>query len=108
MATFASILAGSECAPTIAAPSQNKATKVHARGPEITGICIRSTGVLWVKYNDMRLKKLMTSMSSAIQNRDRTHSRMNADCRTLLMMKWLPTLAAWFTQSAVLENRCQT
>jgi len=92
----------------MAAPSQNRAMNVQAKGPETTGICTRRGVVEWRRYKEVRLKKLMPSINSAIQNRDRTHNRIKADCSRLLMMKWLPTLAADLTHSALFEKRCQT
>lgn len=49
MKMFATILAGSECACTITAPHQYKATKFHASGPLTTGMWMKRGVVLWWK-----------------------------------------------------------
>src|SRR2546421_12107138 len=104
---FASTLAGKFVALTIAAPSMKMATKVHARGPETTGIWIKRGSLGWRKYREERLKKLITRRSSASQNRDRTQSIRKPKCSRLLKVKWLPTLLAAVTKSAFEEKRCQ-
>jgi hypothetical protein len=97
IATFARIRAARPVALTAIAPFQYRATKFHASGPETTGTWMNLGWVLWRKYKEERLKKLMIKMISDQTKWPRTKSITQAKSSRLLKMKWLPTPAAAFT-----------
>lgn len=87
MKMLATIRAGKFCAFTAAAPSHKIATYVHASGADTIGMWMSFGYVECLKYSEMRLKRLMISTISAIQNLPRTHSIMKPNVRRLCCKK---------------------
>ena len=83
MAILATMRAAKVWACTIAAPSQKRATNVQAYGADTTGMWTNLGVVECRKYKLVRLKKLMTTRSSASQKYPRTQSMMKPKTRRL-------------------------